>query len=181
MPIQPEFVKATGHKPPKSWKNGNYLNGQAKFPVVDVNWEDAAAYANWAGKRLPSEEEWEFAARGTNNVLYPWGNDWKQDKANANNASQTFAEVGKFKGESPFGLYDMIGNAWEWTASDFKAYPNGRLPADYRGRTKLKTIRGGSFHAPKDYATTTYRLGWAATGAENYNITGFRCAKDLEK
>jgi formylglycine-generating enzyme required for sulfatase activity len=75
----------------------------------------------------------------------------------------------------------MVGNAWEWTASDFKAYPNGKLPEVFKGKTNLKTIRGGSFETPKDYATTTYRIGWAATGAENYRSTGFRCVKDVEK
>lgn len=177
-----EFVKAAGRKPPRNWKGGNYPDGQAKFPVAGVNWEDAAAYAGWAGKRLPTEEEWEFAARGTNGFLYPWGNDWNQDNANANGASETFAEVGKFKGVSPFGLYDMVGNAAEWTADDFKAYPNGKAidaSGGGRRRTKLKTIRGGSYYTPKEYATTTYRIDWAATGAENYDHTGFRCAKDL--
>jgi formylglycine-generating enzyme required for sulfatase activity/serine/threonine protein kinase len=174
-----EFVKATGRKPPQNWKGGNYPDGQAKFPVVGVNWEDAAAYADWAGKRLPTEEEWEFAARGTNGFLYPWGNDWNQDNANVDNVSETFAEVGEFKGVSPFGLHDMVGNAWEWTMSDFKAYPNGKLPDDFSGGKNSKTIRGGSFNTPKDYATTTYRWGWAVTGAREYKITGFRCAKDL--
>ena len=174
-----EFVKATGRKPPQNWKGGNYPDGQAKFPVVGVNWEDAAAYAGWTGKRLPTEEEWEFAARGTTGFLYPWGNDWNQDNANANDPGGTFAEVGRFKGVSPFGLYDMVGNAGEWTADDFKAYPNGKAIDASGRRTKLKTIRGGYYYTPKEYATTTHRIDWAATGAVNYNYTGFRCAKDL--
>lgn len=175
------FIKATGTKPPPEWENGNYSAGKAKFPVVGVNWENADAYAKWMGKRLPTEEEWEFAARGTNNYLYPWGNSWQLGNANANGASQNFMEVGRSKGASPFGIYDMSGNAWEWTASDFKAYPNGKLPAAFAGKTNLKTIRGGSFEATRDFATTTYRIGWAATGAESYSRTGFRCAKDAEK
>lgn len=174
-----EFVKAVNHQPPTEWKNGTYPSGQAKFPVVGVDWDDANDYAKWADKRLPSEEEWEFAARGANNLLYPWGNDWKQD--NANVGGQTFAEVGKFKGASPFGIYDMSGNAFEWTASDFRAYPNGKLPDVFAGKPNLKAIRGGSFEATKDFATTTYRIGYTATGAENYSRTGFRCAKDLAK
>ena len=174
-----EFVKATNYKTPTEWKNGSYQNGQAKFPVVGVNWEDANAFAKWANKRLPTEEEWEFAARGTNNFLYPWGNDWKQ--GNANVGTQAFTEVGKLKGASPFGIYDLVGNAWEWTSSDFKAYPNGKLPDVFAGKTNLKTIRGGSFEATKDFATATYRIGWAATSAENYSRVGFRCVKDREK
>jgi formylglycine-generating enzyme required for sulfatase activity len=173
------FVKATNHKPPTEWKNGAYPKEQAKFPVVGVNWNDANDYAKWAHKRLPSEEEWEFAARGANNFLYPWGNDWKQ--GNANIGGQSFAEVGKFKGASPFGIYDMVGNAGEWTASDFKAYPNGKLDDVFAGKSNLKTIRGGSFDTVKDFATATYRIGWQASGAETYNRTGFRCVQNVGK
>lgn len=172
-----EFIKATNHKPPAEWKNGVYPSEQAKFPVVGVEWNDANDFAKWAGKRLPTEEEWEFAARGTNNFLYPWGNNWKKENANVGN--QLFAEVGKYKGVSPFGIYDMIGNVWEWTSSDFKSYPNGKLPDVFAGKANLKTIRGGSFESTKEFATTTYRIGWAATGAENYSRTGFRCVKDV--
>jgi formylglycine-generating enzyme required for sulfatase activity len=168
------FVKATNHRSPMDWKNGTYPNGQAKFPVVGVNWDDANDFAKWANKRLPSEQEWEFAARGTNNFIYPWGNDWKD--GNANVGSQAFTEVGKFKGASPFGIYDMVGNAWEWTSSDFKAYPGGKASEG----ANLKTIRGGSFESTKEFATTTYRLGWAATGANTYSRTGFRCVQDVK-
>lgn len=168
-----EFVIATNPE------YRGYPMGQARFPVVGVNWEDANAFCKNAGKRLPSEEEWEFAARGTNNLLYPWGNAWKQ--GNANVGGQTFVEVGKFKGASPFGIYDMVGNAGEWTASDFKAYPNGKLDDVFAGKSNLKTIRGGSFDTVKDYATATYRIGWQASGAENYNRTGFRCVQNIEK
>jgi eukaryotic-like serine/threonine-protein kinase len=175
-----EFIKAANYRPPTEWKNCAFPNGQAKFPVVGVDWEDAAAFCKNAGKRLPTEEEWEFAARGKGNFLYPWGNQWQPGLANAGGAGKTFSEVGKFRGKSPFGLYDMTGNAWEWTASDFKEYPNGKLPEAFAGKNNLKTIRGGSFEATKDFATSTYRIGWAATGADNYSRTGFRCVKDVE-
>lgn len=149
------------------------------LPKVGVNWNEAGDFCKQNGKRLPTEAEWEFAARGTYNFIYPWGNDWKD--ADANVGTKSFADVGKFKGASPFGIYDMSGNAWEWTSSDFKAYPNGKLPEAFAGKTNLKAIRGGSFEATKDFATTTYRIGWATTGAVNYDRTGFRCVQDINK
>lgn len=160
-------------------KFDNPDNESKGLPKVGVNWEQASNACKKVGKRLPTEAEWEFAARGTESFIYPWGNEWKQ--GNANVGTQSFNPVGKNRGTSPFGLFDMSGNAWEWTASDFTAYPNGKLPDAFVGKTNLKTIRGGSFEATKDFATTTYRIGWAVTGAINYDRTGFRCVQDIGK
>ncbi|HEY0426667.1 MAG TPA: bifunctional serine/threonine-protein kinase/formylglycine-generating enzyme family protein [Pyrinomonadaceae bacterium] len=164
---------------PGLWKGNKYQDGTAKFPVVGVNFEQASDYAKWAGKRLPTEEEWEFAARGADKRAFPWGKTWESGKANANGAGKDFSEVGKFSGTSPFGVYDMVGNAWEWTSSEFKAYPNGSLPPN-QPKGDLRVIRGGSYESTPQYASTTYRSGWPATGAANYNTTGFRCVKDIE-
>ena len=95
-----QFVRETRHVAPPSWKNSLYPAGQGQFPVVGVSWNDASDYATWAKKRLPTEDEWEFAARGPDSRLYPWGNEWKSGYANVNAASITFTEVGKFKKES---------------------------------------------------------------------------------
>jgi serine/threonine protein kinase len=164
---------------PGSWKDGEYPSGTGKLPVVDVNFDQANDYAKWAGKRLPTEEEWEFAARGTDKRMFPWGKTWESGKANANGASKNFAEVGKFSGTSPFGLYDMVGNAWEWTSSAFKAYPNGSLPPN-APKGDARVIRGGSYESTTEYASTTYRTGWLPQGAPTYNQTSFRCVKDIE-
>ncbi len=173
------FIAATGHQPPRNWTNGMYPSGSTRRPVTGVDWRDAKAYADWANKRLPTEEEWEFVARGGLGAAYPWGNEWQLNYANAgNSAAPGLLDVGSFpRGKTRAGVMDIIGNAWEWTASDVVVYPGGRfsspLPRD------VKIIRGGSWQESEKQATTTYRGFLRATGAEDYSATGFRCVKDI--
>lgn len=175
-----EFVTKTNRRArPQGWTKNGYPEGEGKFPVVGISWRDASDYAAWAEKRLPTEKEWEYAARGPAAFLYPWGNEWKPNLANADGASVRFAEVGTYKGASAFGIYDMVGNAAEWTQDDFKPYENGRLSESYAGKDNLKTVRGNGFDVTKEFATTVHRFGWAAKGADDYRIIGFRCAKDI--
>ncbi|MGB9179747.1 MAG: SUMF1/EgtB/PvdO family nonheme iron enzyme, partial [Pyrinomonadaceae bacterium] len=172
------FVKTIGRAPPPNWPGGQYPQGTARHPVTGVTWDDAVAYARWIGKRLPTEEEWEFAARGSDaSLIYPWGREWKAGLANASNVSGGgLVDVGTFKGVSPFGAYDMVGNAWEWTASDLKPYPGGQLPVAPMG--DLKVIRGGSWKERPEKATATYRGYLLARGSKDYSATGFRCAME---
>jgi len=173
-----KFLDATGHTAPPTWTNGGFPSGTAQEPVVGVNWDDATAFAKWNNKRLPTEEEWEYAARGTDGRLYPWGNSWQPDMANADGQKSGVQPVGSSSGQSPFGLFDMSGNAWEWTSSRAKAYPQGKA---FPRSSSAKILRGGSWESPANGATTIYRIQWGAHGEDDYSKSSFRCAKDIAK
>ena len=171
------FVEATGYDTPPSWKDGAIPAGEEQIPVTGVNWYDAAAYAAWAGKRLPTEAEWEFAARGADGRKYPWGNDWDASLANVEGRSNGLRRVGETEA-SALGIHDMAGNAWEWTANDARSYPGGKeFPWS---RLKLKIIRGGNWKSNRESAAATFRGYYGASGEKDYSSTSFRCVKDLE-
>jgi serine/threonine-protein kinase len=172
-----QFVDATRRQAPIHWKNGRYPDGEATRPVVNVSWDDANAYAKWAGKRLPTEEEWEYAARGTDGRLYPYGDKWRPQLSNAAEDSYGAARPVRSypDGRSPFGIYDMAGNVLEWTASDFKLYPGSKLPANDPNAGR-KVLRGGAFNAYAEYQTATDRFFYPPSTKADF--IGFRCAKN---
>ena len=171
------FVRQTRYPAPKHWVDGSYPKGEATLPVYNVSWFDAKAYAEWAGKRLPSETEWEYAARGTDGRIYPWGNEWIDELSNSGEDKRGKpVAVGQFlRGASPFGILDMAGNVSEWVADDFKLYP-GSTAKPLAG---YKVYRGGSWAFPKTQLLTVAR--WPEIPTEKFAYVGFRCAKDLPK
>jgi formylglycine-generating enzyme required for sulfatase activity len=174
-----KFLKETGRRDPRHWTTQTCPAGAAKQPATGVDWNDAKSYADWAHKRLPTESEWEFAARGVLSAAYPWGNEWRPNAANAGDSSaHHLMNVASYpNGKTPAGVMDLIGNAWEWTSSEVTVYPGGSLSSPIQENVKI--VRGGSWREPNQQATTTYRGYLHMTDAEDYSGTGFRCVKDV--
>jgi serine/threonine-protein kinase len=169
------FIQATKREPPPGWIDGKYLDGKENYPVVNILWDEAAAYARWANKRLPAEEEWEYAARGADKRLYPWGDQFDSRKANSKETSlEETAPVGKFpSGASIHGVLDLAGNVAEWTASDYKPYPNTK---GAQALPNNKIIRGCSFLCNKTQLVLSSR--YVAPPDTRRPELGFRCAMD---
>jgi serine/threonine protein kinase/formylglycine-generating enzyme required for sulfatase activity len=158
---------------------------ETKLPMTGVNWHEADSYCRSLGKRLPTEEEWEFAARGEGGRIYPWGNKFEADRANVADVLPGFAPVGSFPGgNSPFGVSDMSGNAMEWTDSDFKVYEGSRYkPA--RCSKPCKVIRGGAYFDRPEDTTAVFRREYEPSVLSRrrnaYAVLGFRCAKEITR
>jgi formylglycine-generating enzyme required for sulfatase activity len=182
-----KFVEATHYHPQddlnflRDWKNGAYPAGWENKPVTWVSVEDARAYAAWAGKRLPHEWEWQYAAQGADGRSYPWGNDWKPDAVPLPDKSRTMrgpdAVDAHPQGASPFGVMDMVGNVWQWTEEFQDEHTRGGI------------LRGGSYYQPQGsiwYFPQAYKLSehgkllMTSPSMDRSGGLGFRCAQDAE-
>ena len=196
------FVAATGHRPPLHWAEGKIPRGLEMHPVTMISWFDAKAYAEWAGKRLPTEQEWERAARGVDSRRWPWGNKMDPNRLNTYYQVGSTTKVGTYPaGASPDGVLDMAGNVSEWVADDFLPYPGSDAPEDlFKAKAlknpdsaaersmkivdfvstdkRYKVIRGGSWKSDP-FSTSTYHrnFAWPDFAADFF---GFRCAEDVK-
>ncbi|MDZ7261470.1 MAG: SUMF1/EgtB/PvdO family nonheme iron enzyme [candidate division KSB1 bacterium] len=163
-----EFIQATRFKPPHYWKHDTYPEDKAHHPVVHITWYDAMLYAKWAGKRLPTEKEWEKAAGYEEGLNYPWGNEFDSQKCNSIESGLVdTTPVDKYpEGKSPYGCYDMAGNVWEWTASWVDEIRK------YYGHV----AKGGSFWSDRLSLTSGMRLSLRYLNIPLDDAVGFRCA-----
>ncbi|WP_368564335.1 formylglycine-generating enzyme family protein [Pseudoxanthomonas sp. UTMC 1351] len=184
------FLDASGYRPRdthnflrdwRDWRDGTPQPGWENKPVTWVSIEDARAYAAWAGKRLPHEWEWQYAAQGTDGRLYPWGNDWRADAVPETNRGRRLrppADVDAHpQGASPFGVLDLVGNVWQWT---------DEYADDH---TRAAVLRGGSAYQPQTshwYFPQAYRLDQhgkyllMAPSKDRSGMVGFRCVVDAK-
>jgi gamma-glutamyl hercynylcysteine S-oxide synthase len=182
-----KFLDATHYQPKdnlnflRDWSNGNFPAGWDNRPVTWVSLEDARAYAAWAGKRLPHEWEWQYAAQGSDGRLYPWGNEWDASAVPEPDKLRTMRGPdvvdGHPKGASPFGVMDMVGNVWQWTDEFVDE------------RTRGGILRGGSYYQPQGsiwYFPQAYKLNehgkllLMAPSMDRSAALGFRCVVDAQ-
>jgi len=174
-----KYIEATNAPLPRYWYDPMF-NGPDQ-PIVGISWFEASSYAQWAGKMLPSEKEWEFAARGKENRKYPWGNT-PPDTLHCN--FQNYLGMPSIvtmheEGCSPEGIFDLAGNVMEWTRDYFLPYPIARSHPDTVPNTPLRVVRGGCWNSNAEEVTCTARKGLFPES--RLNTIGFRCVIPVSK
>ena len=180
-----KYCEATGTNYPEFWNTEIFRSGKSflDYPVVGINWIDAIKYAEWTGKRLPTEAEWEYAARGgLIENEYPNGNQWQYEKAKQNSSGwqNLIFPVGT-REPNGYGLYDMADNVWEWVMDGYdESYYQTSPVNNPKGPDKKlnKVIRGGSWHSGAMCKRVYFRKGIPANWCD-FSI-GFRCAKSIK-
>lgn len=173
------FTTESDYVPQGTWRDF-YNIGKEDYPVSNVTLEDARAFCEHVGKRLPTEAEWEKAARGPDSLKYSWGDVWDATKANTSETGmRNTQEVGQAVGDlNAYGLYDTVGNVQEWTSDELKPYPDSPARRHESFRKKFIAVRGSSY-AMKGRTMPLYqRSGYAP---DSQFGTGFRCARDAEQ
>jgi formylglycine-generating enzyme required for sulfatase activity len=193
-----EFLRALNRPIPQGWEDYDPPAGAEDLPVTNVTYRDAVDYCEWRTQRrkdgfsyrLPTEEEWEFAARGPDAGepgkqmnFYPWGDEWNVKNANTLEARLNHPQIvtANVDGASPFGVLNLAGNVYEWTSTDFKHYPGSdrQTPQEAGYQGTYQVVRGGAFAYPKEYALTTTRM-WAKPVSSGPKL-GFRCAANAQR
>ena len=179
-----EFATATGRKFPANPTWDDHYFDKPDYPVMNVSWIDAKAYATWAGKQLPTEAQWELAQRGAEGNRYPWGNQFIESAANltgSGDGARFTSPVGNFKDDmSAFGIMDMAGNVSEWVGDLYSLYPGNAGSLDVVERS-YRVVRGAGMTFGREYARLTRRMSHdPELKPGQHTAIGFRCVSDVE-